>query len=89
MAHQRDFDELSAAAGHEIAKRDAEIDRLQEAKRHFSALADAKGKENVALLAANLQMRTALVWVRSWAGKVSESQRVAGEALDAVEKAAQ
>ncbi len=26
-----------------------EVDRLQEAKRHFSALADAKGKENCAL----------------------------------------
>lgn len=38
-----------AVAWDEIAEKNAEIARLQEAKRHFSALADAKGKENVTL----------------------------------------
>lgn len=71
----------------------AEIERLQEAKRAALKVADERSKEAVAvrqenerLRAANRQMLTALVWVRSWAGKVSESQRVAGEALDAVEQ---
>ncbi len=36
----------------EIAELRAENERLQEAKRHALALADAKGKENVALRAA-------------------------------------
>jgi hypothetical protein len=45
----------------------AEIARLQEAKRHFSALADAKGKENVALRAA---LESCESWVDRWTGHV-------------------
>lgn len=40
-----------------IRKLKAEIARLQESKRHFSALADAKGKENVVLRAENARLQ--------------------------------
>lgn len=45
---------------HRLERARAEIARLTEAKRHFSALADAKGKENVALRAEVEQLRADL-----------------------------
>lgn len=43
-----------------MARAADEIGRLQEAKRHFSALADAKGKENVELRQENERLRSLL-----------------------------
>ncbi len=44
-----DTDRVIRMAIEDIGKQDAEITRLEEAKRHALALADAKGKENVRL----------------------------------------
>jgi len=61
MANQRDLDELGAAARHEIEalqrRLEAEITRLQEARRAALKVADERSKENARLRAALQSIR--------------------------------
>lgn len=59
----------------------AEIERLQEAKRRFSALADAKGKENVELRQQNERLRAALKQIADDPQRDGLSRNIAGAAL--------
>lgn len=79
-----DYEVAHGIACVELAKAKIEIARLAEAKRHFSELADAKGKENVALRAAALAVLESAAVIITDASHMRVPREVVGRLREAL-----